>query len=233
MFVNLDGKAPEFETFIAPIATRYSGYDLSQFRVAKQLDFEFARNWKLAFENFCDVYHVFKVHSSLDEMQTPAERFAMEPDGVHLFNWYPFAGDGRGLTLDTEGALPDLVGLSESLGACCNFCGIFPNSTMTIYPSNLQFVTFEPLGAQRCIMHMWFYFVGDTVGALEHKTARQTVYAEWTNLNAEDEDVCHRLQLGRQCDAYDGGRLAPYWDTGTVHFHKQIANTIRADSPGL
>ena len=30
----------------------------------------------------------------------------------------------------------------------------------------------------------------------------------------------------RGYDAYDGGRLAPYWDAGTVHFHRQVADPI-------
>ena len=51
---------------------------------------------------------------------------------------------------------------------------------------------------------------------------------EWANINGEDEGVCRRMQEGRRCDAYDGGRLAPYWDVGTAHFHRQIANAILA-----
>ena len=230
VFVNLDGKAPPFEEYMAPAISRYDSYRLGSFRCTKHLSFEFACNWKLAVENFCDVYHVFKVHPTLDKMQTPADRFAMEPDGHHLFNWYPFAGPGRGLTIDADGPLlPELPELSEQLRSRCNFCGLFPNTSMTIYPSNLQFNTFEPVGAERCIMHMWFYFVGDAAQASEHEAAREEVCAEWTHLNAEDIGICQRLQEGRHCDAYDGGRLAPYWDTGTVHFHRQIADAIRGE----
>ena len=55
------------------------------------------------------------------------------------------------------------------------------------------------------------------------------VYADFAAINAEDEDICQRLQQGRHCDAYDGGRLAPFWDDGTANFHRQIAAAIRGE----
>ena len=230
VFVNLDGEATAFEEYMAPAIRRYQGYNLDSFRRAKHMSFPFGCNWKLAVESFVDVYHVYKVHPGLDKMMKAADRFPTEPDGVHMFNFYPFAGPGHGLSIDAESPkLPELPGLSEKLRSRCNFCILFPNSAMLIYPTNLQFVTFQPVGPDECIMHMWFYFVEDAAQAVEHESARETVYVEWTDVNAEDEDVCRRVQLGRSCDAYDGGRLAPYWDEGTLHFHRQIAAAIRGE----
>ena len=228
VFVNLDGQADSFEDYMAPVFSRFAGYDLESFRCAHHAAFNFACNWKIAVENYCDSYHVFNVHPSLDKMHAASQRFAMQPDGSHLFNWYPFDGPGRGLTVDADGpVLPDLPDLAEGLRNQMVWVNLFPNSAINIYPSNLQFVRFEPNGPHHSVMHMWFYFVNDAADAPVHEEARERVYAEWTNLNAEDEDVCQRLQQGRGCDAYDGGRLAPYWDTGTVHFHRQIARAIR------
>ncbi len=115
----------------------------------------------------------------------------------------------------------------EQLGE--HAANLFPNVTMVISPGNLQFVMFEPVGASRCIMHLWFYFVGDAAAAPEHEKARQMVYAGFATINAEDEGICRRLQEGRSCDAYDGGRLAPFWDDGTANFHRQIAAAIRGE----
>ena len=120
-------------------------------------------------------------------------------------------------------AVKHLRGESRSVS---HFCNLFPNSAMQIFPSNLEFVNFQPVGANECTMHMWFYFPGDGATANENEEARQLVYAEWTNLNAEDEGICHRLQQGRSCDDYYGGRLAPCWDAGTLHFHRQVADAL-------
>ena len=228
IFVNLDAQAPPFEHYLGPAMTRYEAWNFAAFRKGAYAAFDFGSNWKLAVENFCDNYHVFKVHPSLHDMQVGADRFAMEPEGRHMFAYYTMAGEGRGLTMDAQGpTLPVAPELPCELLRNSPFCNLFPNSTMAIFPSNVEFFTFEPVSPEHCIMHVWFYFVGDAARDEEHREARERVVAEWTQLNVEDAGICHRMQQGRGCDAYDGGRLSPYWDTGTVHFHRQIAQTIR------
>ena len=232
VFVNLDGQAAPFEDYMGPAMTRYAPWNIASFRKGDYATFEFHSNWKLAVENFCDNYHVFKVHPSLHDMQVSGDRFAMEPEGSHMFASYTMAGEGRGLTVDTEGpTLPVAPELPAELLRNSPFCNLFPNSTMAIFPSNIEFFTFEPVSPDKCIMHVWFYFVGDAADAEEHREAREKVVTEWTDLNAENAGICHRMQQGRSCDAYDGGRLAPYWDIGTVHFHRQIVHAIRGDGP--
>ncbi len=230
VFVNLDGKAPPFDEYIAPVAAHFELWDMTQFRFAHHDAFEFQCNWKLAIENFCDTYHVFKVHPELDRAYTLKDRTTAYPAGIHVLMLNTLAGPSRGLTLDPEGpAPPSLAGLAEDLMATQPSCNLFPNVTIVISAGNLQFVMFEPVAANRCIMHMWYYFVGDAAKAPEHEQSRDLVYAEWAALNAEDEDVCRRMQQGRSCEGYDGGRLAPFWDEGTVNFHKQVAYAVRGD----
>ena len=227
VFVNLDGLAPAFDNYIAPVVSHFAGWDLSVFRYAWHDTFEFRCNWKLAVENFCDTYHVFKVHEQLDQAYVSEVRSTARPDGVHMFMFNTLAGDSRGLSLDSDGpTLPSIPGLPEALTRAQPSCNLFPNVTIVVDPGNLQFVMFEPVGPDRCIMHLWYYFVGDAAEDLAHQQARELVYADWIHINREDEGVCQRLQEGRSCDAYDGGRLAPYWDVGTAHFHRHIADAI-------
>ncbi|MFP6745923.1 MAG: RHO alpha subunit C-terminal catalytic domain-containing protein, partial [Alphaproteobacteria bacterium] len=104
---------------------------------------------------------------------------------------------------------------------------VFRNVEITYFPSNLQITWFEALGAGRTRMHMRFYFVGDAATDDAHREARETLYEDWIALNAEDEGVCALVQEGRAGDAYDGGRLVAYWDTGTVHYQKQVVDVMR------
>ena len=232
VFVNLDAKAPSFEDYIAPVAAHFEAWDETQFRFAYHDDFEFQCNWKLAVENFCDTYHVFKVHPELDRTYTNDDRSMASPGGVHLLITNTMVGPSRGLTLDPDGPrLPPIAGLADELMATQVTVNLFPNVTIVIAGGNLQFILFEPAAADRCVMRMWYYFVGDAARASEHETARDLVYNEWASLNAEDEDVCRRMQQGRRCEGYDGGRLAPYWDQGTASFHKMIAHAVRGDGP--
>ena len=79
-------------------------------------------------------------------------------------------------------------------------------------------------------MHMWFYYVGDAAEDAAYRDSREEISTEWQALNAEDEDLCRRMQQGRY-GAYDGGRFAPYWDRGTVHIQQMVAHAVRGDGP--
>ena len=229
VFVNVDGKAPDFGTFMAPVEEHFTGYDIAQFcRSDQTMSVEFACNWKLAVENYCDFYHVFAVHPALDQMMSPQTRQSMGESGCHLTNGYAFTGGGRGIAVDEEGAgLPSQEGLDPDLEVSQRYAVLFPNFAVNVYPGSLQAVLFEPLAPERTIMHMWFYYVGEAAQAAEYAEARDALFQEWVVLNDEDKDICLRLQEGRACTAYDGGRLAPHWDRGTVHFHRQVAHAIR------
>lgn len=228
VFVNIDGKAPPFEDYMGPAMRAYADWNLGALRLAHYKPYTFHANWKLVVENFCDNYHVFMVHPALDEAQTLRDRFGMSPDGVHMFNRFVIGAEGRGLTPDPDGpTLPDIPGLPEALQLESPFCNLFPNATMAIFPRYVCFFTYEPVAVDRTIMHVWFYFAGEAAGDAAHAAGREAVYGEWDNLNAEDSGICHRMQQGRSCDGYDGGRFAPYWDAGTLHFHRQVADAVR------
>jgi choline monooxygenase len=230
VFVNLDGAAPRFATYLAPALEHFTGYDLAPFRCARHETYAFACNWKLAVENYCDFYHVFKVHPALSARMAKDTRKAMTVAGPHLLNGFTFAKTGRGLAGDKSGdGLPLIPGLGDNLARQMRYAVLFPNVAINVYPTNAQFVLFEPIAPDHTVMHMWFYFVNGAAADPACAEPREKLYRQWADLNGEDEGICRRIQEGRMSDAYDGGRLAPYWDVGTIHFHRQIAEAARGE----
>ncbi len=230
IFVNIDGRAPAFEDYMAPAFTEYGDWDFSALRLAHYQPFEFHANWKLVVENFCDNYHVFMVHPDLHDAQDVYKRTGMRPGGVHMFNEFVIGSEGLGLTVDPDApVMPEFPDLSPEIRDVSPFCNLFPNATMAIFPSYANMFCYEPVGVDKTIMHVWFYFMDEAVGDEQHRDGRDAVISDWAQLNAEDSGICRRLQEGRTCDAYDGGRFSPYWDAGTLHFHKQIADAMRGE----
>lgn len=231
VFVNLDGRAEAFEDFIAPVVREFDGHDLSVFRRSEDaMRFEFQSNWKLVVENYCDFYHVFAVHPELDIAMSDEMRRAMWPGGCHMFNGYSFEGASSGISVEQADLdLPKQPGLRDDLANSMVFGLVFPNFAINVYPESVQAVLFEPVAHDRTVMHMWFYYVGDAARASQFSKQRARLYNDWAGLNAEDEGICRRLQEGRTSEAYDGGRMAPYWDKGTIHYHRQIALAVRQE----
>ena len=229
VFVNLDGAAQSFDDYIAPIRSHLDGWDLSQFKFAYHDQFGFRCNWKLAAENFSDYYHNFKVHPDMvGAAYVPETSGPAHPAGVHLSLLSTLTGSDQMFSRVKMDPLPTLSGLPQDKRSTQPAAIVFPNTGMVIHPAQMQFVYFEPVDAGECIMHLWFYFVGDAAQAPRYEKTRQFTYTEFETINREDEGICLRLQEGRSCDAYDGGRLAPYWDASTAHFHRQVADAILA-----
>lgn len=68
IFVNLDGNAPPFADFIAPVAARLAHLDLTRLKPVAAIDFGVINaNWKFLMENFIEPYHVQFVHSTTTE----------------------------------------------------------------------------------------------------------------------------------------------------------------------
>ena len=227
VFVNLDRAAQSFDDYLATIRSHFEGWDLSQFCYAYHDQFEFRCNWKLATENFTDYYHNFKVHpNTVGAGFVAADSGPAHPEGVHLSLLSTLTGPDQLFSPLIVSGLPTLSGITQDRMLTQPAAILFPNTGLVISPEKLQFVYFEPVDPANCIMHLWFYFVGDAAEAPEHEKSRQLIYTEFENVNQEDAGICRRLQEGRSCDAYDGGRLAPYWDASTAHFHRQIADAI-------
>jgi choline monooxygenase len=230
IFVNLDGRAQDFDDYVAPLAAHFRDWDLTSFHYGNYRAYEFNSNWKLALENFCDNYHVFKVHPALDEMQTDQDRYPMTPAGSHLLSTFGLSDEGgRGLSVDPDGELlPEVEGVTEQMRRNLPFGNLFPNATIILFPSNLEFVVFEPRGVDRTVAHVHFFFhTEEAAKSGDFARAREQLADDWALVLAEDAAVCKGLQESRACDAYDGGRFSPYWDGGTLHFHKQIAQAVR------
>lgn len=219
VFVNLDGTAPPFEQQFEPVVTQLSAYALDEYRFREAITFEFACNWKLALENWADLYHIFKIHPDLDTMIEPQTRTGMSVDGILTHNTYSVPQGSR-----TKG-LPPALGAKHMFGKS-SFAHIFPSMGYSLDATNLVYASFTPLDAGNTRMDMFFYFPEHVMAAPKYDEPMSRFVAWWMNLNGEDEEVCHLMHLGRQSPAYDGGRFCPYWDVATPQYHRRILETM-------
>ena len=219
VFVNFDGTAPALEKQLQPVIKQLSEYSLDEYRFKQAISFDFACNWKLALENWVDLYHIFKIHPDLDTMIKSESRTGMSVDGVLIHNTYRVAQGSR-----TKG-LPPARGAQHMVGKS-TFAQIFPTMGYSLDATNLVFAYFTPLAAGNTRMDMFFYFPEYVIAAPKYAELIDRFVEWWMNLNREDEEVCHLIHLGRDSPAYDGGRFCPYWDTATPHAHRRIIETM-------
>jgi choline monooxygenase len=209
--------------YLAPLTARLEGYDLAALRHAGCVTFEVAANWKLAYENYIEPYHVFAVHPRLIRFAPMEIREPSKTEGLLFHNEYRFpeaeAGRGQGL--------PYYPGLSEDLKQRGVWFQLFPALGIEIYPDQFTLLHVTPLGPERAREEIHIYLVGEAATSEEHREARQGVIDTWRDLNEEDVTILERLQEGRHSSGFDGGRLSPYWDEATRHFAHLVVEGIR------
>lgn len=237
VFVTFDEETPPFEAFLSPIHSQWAEYDLSRLSFAHELTLEFHANWKLVIENYFDFYHVFKVHPKFHLALSKSLRQPTIGDGHFLHNEF-WEEDAESFIPDEADSrpLPWVPGPSSTERRKSVFGVLFPNTAINIHRMDLQFTHFKPLAPNLTRMYRMFYFVGEAATASEYRKARERTYEGWAALLQEDLSVCQRAQEGRLCEAYDGGRFAPSWDSAALYFHRLVADTVIGnafrDNPG-
>lgn len=222
IFLNLDGMAPPFEEFIAPLAARLAGHDLGALRLARTLVWEFQANWKLVFENYFDNYHVAAVHPRLNAFFPMRKRSGFIPDGQLMRTEYTFGEpeEGRGK------GLPYYPGLKPELTRFGAGYHLFPSCCYQVWPDQLTIFQVFPVAPDHTIEHLHIFMVGDAATDEAHREARQGVFDMWDELNREDIDAIHWMQAGRRSPAFDGGVLSGFWDPSHQHFARLTVDAM-------
>lgn len=221
IFADLSGEAGPFEEFIAPLAERWADYDFSHLRRATGVVYEVECNWKLAVENFIDVYHLPAVHPGLNSYSSMHDHYYVLED--RLF------GQGNMSVLPDDIAadrLPVFPNLPQEKEKAQESLCLFPNLLITVTADYLRFIIVEPDGPGRCRERVEIYVVGDEALAPELAVERHTLLERFAAFNSEDIGICQRLQRSMQESAYRGGAFSPYFDRAVKRFQASIVDAM-------
>jgi phenylpropionate dioxygenase-like ring-hydroxylating dioxygenase large terminal subunit len=209
IFVNLDGHAPDFEAYAAPLIARLDGIDFTKLTPVATLDFgEIATNWKFIMENFIEPYHVQFVHPATTD-QPLTDHYTIV-DGPCL---------GSAVDLKEE------IGTAGSLGVSSRYLTLFPNFILGRYfPDQLGVYLNVPLGPGRMAQKRVLYTTEGQVLSPEDVEGLKIL---WWDVHKEDHQICERLQLGRASPVSDaGGVLSPHWEDSVRAFQELIARAV-------
>ena len=219
VFVNLDGRAAPFDEFIAPLAERWTPYDLSLLRHDSGRDFHIPANWKLVAENFLDGYHVPWTHSQVGGPET-ALQFEDSWLSEDLFGFHMPRGEAD-KPKSTE-PMPQQPGLPESLRFAQDLVCVFPNTLLLMTPGWFQAITVQPDGVAACDERFAVYYMGDEAMSETRAEQRRAFTAALERVNEQDLPILERLQRGRASPAADRLLFSPFWDGCGRRFHDPV-----------
>lgn len=140
IFVNLDQNAEALAPRLESLRQGIGKFSLAEMEVVHTYDDEVDCNWKVLVENFCESYHVFRLHKTTLEPDTPTSSVEVLPDGS-AYNHHTM----RCVTAASTNKEDDREHLS---------C-IYPSLTFAIRTASTIWLSILPLTYNRLRLRAW------------------------------------------------------------------------------
>jgi Rieske 2Fe-2S family protein len=216
IFVNLVNSPAPLEEWFAPLAGKFSHWNLPKLRSAKRIEYDVRANWKLIFENYSECYHCPGVHPALSKL-TPYD--SAENDlaaGPFLGGFMPIT-KGKSLTMSGNAcALPVGDPPSLSYGAAgikaedahrVFYYSVFPNMLLSMHPDYVMVHQLWPQSPQRTLILCDWFFHPEAFDRPDFRPDDAIEF--WDMTNKQDWHVCELSQQGIASRAYQPGPYSP------------------------
>jgi choline monooxygenase len=225
VFVNVDGKAPSFEEYAAPLLSRMKDHTAPVYHGGEGSGFSFdvACNWKLAAENYLESYHLPWIHPGLNS-------YSRLEDHYHVPGAAPMAGQGTKVYRQIKGeageVFPDFDGLPAFWDAGAEYPVLFPNVLFAYQRDHAYVMLLLPQGPEQTIerTELFYSFKEGERPDLEALKAKNAIL--WKGVLEEDLFVVEGMQKGRHGMHFDGGKFSSVMDNPTHDFHRWVAEQL-------
>src|SRR5256884_690891 len=202
IFVNLADTPTPLEEVFAPLAGKFSHWNLPALRSARRIEYNVRANWKLIFENYSECYHCPRVHPALQKL-TPydlAENDLCE--GPFLGGFMPIT-KGKSLTMSGNSCALPVGDIKAEDHARVFYYSIFPNMLLSMHPEYVMVHQLWPQSPERTLIQCdWFFHPA----AFDRSDFRPDDAIEfWDMTNKQDWHVCELSQQGIASRAYQPG----------------------------
>jgi Rieske 2Fe-2S family protein len=216
IFVNLDENAMALEEWFAPLAGKFSHWNLPPLRSARRVDYEVRANWKLIFENYSECYHCPGVHPMLSRVSPYDSAENDLTEGPFLGGFMKIA-KGASLTVSGQAcAVPvgggereegEEEGEEEGDQGRVFYYSIFPNMLLSMHPDYVLVHQLWPKSPDRTLIYCDWFFHPDAFSRPDFKPEDAIEF--WDVTNKQDWHVCELSQQGIASRAYQPGPFSP------------------------
>lgn len=225
VFVNVDGKAPEFEVYAAALLERMKDHSAPVYHGGEGSGFSFdvACNWKLAAENYLESYHLPWIHPGLNSYSRLEDHYHMDNDGS-------YGGQGSRVFQQTKGengeTFPDFEGLPKVWDNAGEYPVLFPNVLFAYQRDHGFTMLLLPQGPEKTIERTELFYSFPDGARPDLDALKATNATQWKGVLEEDLFVVEGMQKGRHGVHFDGGKFSPVMDTPTYEFHRWVAKQL-------
>lgn len=235
LFVRVRGDGPTVAEQFAHTATWFERYDVANYvRCAETSTHIWDVNWKVAWDNYLENYHIPIGHPGLNRLLVEDDESVLLPDGV---SYGVFLLRDKPSKVDIERQYQELFHHAnarvpeEARGKWVQFA--FTGSLgIDLYPEMVDMFQLIPLGAEKTMVRATYF--GHRDPSPEEAELRRLNIQFNDLVNDEDKTLCTRVQQGLQTAQYRPGPLSAAEDE-VLGFHQMVRELVpvsaRDDAP--
>jgi glycine betaine catabolism A len=223
IFVNLAKKPMPLEEWFAPLAGKFSHWNMSILRSAKRIEYDVHANWKLMFENYSECYHCPGVHPMLSKV-SPYDSAENDLCEGPFLGGFMSITKGAGLTMSGKACALPVGGTNAADSQRVFYYSIFPNMLLSLHPEYVMVHQLWPQSPKRTLILCDWFFHPDAAGVSDPSYNPDDAIEFWDMTNKQDWHVCELSQQGIASRAYQPGPYSPResipaaWDREYLRF---------------
>ena len=206
IFVNLmDSSAPLEEVF-APLAGKFTHWNLPKLRSAKRVEYDVRANWKLIFENYSECYHCPGVHPALSKL-TPYDSAENDLCEGPFLGGFMSITKSASLTMSGKACALPVGDIRSEDHARVFYYSIFPNMLLSLHPEYVMVHQLWPKSPERTLILCDWFFHPEAFDRDDFHPNDAIEF--WDMTNKQDWHVCELSQQGIASRAYQPGPYSP------------------------
>ena len=206
IFVSLTDSPTPLEKVFAPLAGKFSHWNLPKLRSAKRIEYDVRANWKLIFENYSECYHCPGVHPALSKL-TPYDSAENDLANGPFLGGFMRITKGNSLTMSGNACALPVGDVDAEDFHRVFYYSIFPNMLLSMHPDYVMVHQLWPQSPEQTrILCNWFFHPEAFERADFHP---DDAIEFWDMTNKQDWHVCELSQQGIASRAYEPGPYSP------------------------
>jgi len=206
IFVNLADSPTPLEEVFAPLAGKFTHWNLPKLRSANRIEYDVRANWKLIFENYSECYHCPGVHPALSKL-TPYDSAENDLSEGPFLGGFMRITKGNSLTMSGNACALPVGDVNAEDFHRVFYYSAFPNMLLSMHPDYVMVHQLWPQSPERTrILCDWFFHPEAFERADFHP---DDAIEFWDMTNKQDWHVCELSQQGIASRTYKPGPYSP------------------------
>ena len=207
IFVNLAKNPAPLKEWFAPLAGKFSDWNLPDLRRARRTEYDVRANWKLVFENYSECYHCPGVHPMLSKV-SPYDSAENDLTEGPFLGGFMKINKGRSLTMSGDTCALSVSqrekkGVEEGEKERVFYYSIFPNMLLSMHPEYVMVHQILPQTPDRTLILCDWFFHPKAFERADFNPEDAIKF--WDVTNRQDWHVCELSQAGIASSAYEPG----------------------------